>query len=144
MQDRRSLEQRLPIARAEEYEQNFEQSAQIPQQRGCGLIVSGASVRLFACASPQQAEQQRRERHPCAEAQHFAGEIRIHHFWRQTMRHDQLLPKLNSDSTPAAITEKKCERGKIRMNAENSPHKPEENQRPVRPMNVRVIRSLRV
>jgi hypothetical protein len=56
----------------------------------------------------------------------------------------RLLRKLNSDFTPAAITEKKCERGKFQMNAENSPHKPEENQRPVRPMNVKGIRSLRV
>jgi len=57
------------------------------------------------------------------------------------MRHDKLLPKINSDSTPAAITEKKRERGKIQMNAENSSHKPEENQRAVRPMNVKEIRS---
>src|SRR5215475_9831740 len=134
----------MPTARAEQDEQNFEQSAQIPQQRGCGLIVSGASVRLFGCASPQQAEQQRRERHPCAEAQRLAGEIRFHHFRRQTIRHDQLLRKLNSDSTPAAITEKKRERGKLQMNAENYPHKSEENQRPVRPMNVKEISSLRI
>src|SRR5262249_9212952 len=68
----------------------------------------------------------------------------FNHFRGQTMRHDQLLRKLNSDSTPAAITEKRCERGKFQMNAENSPHKPEENQRPVRPMNVKGIRSPRV
>src|SRR5262245_19697818 len=134
----------MPITRAEEDEQNFEQSAQIPHQRGRGLIVSGASVRLFGCASPQQAEKQRRERQPCAEAQHFAGEIRFNRFRRQTIRHNQLLRKLTSDSTPAPITYNKCEREKFQMNAENSPHKPEEYQRPVRPINVKEIRSLQV
>src|SRR5262245_41043595 len=129
----------MPISRAEEREQNSEQSAQIPHQRGCALIVSGPGVGLFACAPSQQADQQYRERQSCAEAQHFTGEMRFNHFRRQTMQHKKLLGKLNSDSTPAAITEKKCERGKFQMNAANSRRKPEENRRPVRPMSVKGI-----
>jgi hypothetical protein len=58
------------------------------------------------------------------------------------MRHKQILPEPDSDSAPAATTEKKRERGKFQMNAENSRRKSEENQSPFHPMNVKRIRSL--
>jgi hypothetical protein len=60
------------------------------------------------------------------------------------MQHKRLLFKLNSDSTPAAVTGKKIERGKFQMNAENTRRSLEEYQRLVRPMNVKRIRSLRI
>jgi hypothetical protein len=59
------------------------------------------------------------------------------------MQHKQSLRNLNFDSTPAAKTEKKGERGKFQMNAENFRRKTEENQRLVRPMNVKGICSPR-